>query len=77
MNVTRIDMAGHGYGGYMTSFAMTPSKLFAAGIAGLPVTDSRDYDSIYTKVHGPAQTTHKVRHQFRRQGRQKSSWQAI
>ncbi len=45
----RIGMAGHSYGGYITSFAMTHSKLFAAGIAGAPVTDWRDYDSIYTE----------------------------
>ena len=28
---------------------MTHSDLFAAGIAGAPVTDWRDYDSIYTE----------------------------
>ena len=33
----------------MTSYAMTHSDLFAAGIAGAPVTDWRDYDSIYTE----------------------------
>ncbi len=42
-------MAGHSYGGYITSYAMTHSNLFAAGIAGAPVTDWRDYDSIYTE----------------------------
>ena len=42
-------MAGHSYGGYITSYAMTHSDLFAAGIAGAPVTDWRDYDSIYTE----------------------------
>lgn len=45
----RIGMAGHSYGGYMTAYALTHSKLFAAGIAGAPVTDWRDYDSIYTE----------------------------
>jgi dipeptidyl aminopeptidase/acylaminoacyl peptidase len=45
----RIGMSGHSYGGFMTSFAMTHSDLFAAGIAGAPVTDWRDYDSIYTE----------------------------
>ena len=40
---------GHSYGGYITSYAMTHSDLFAAGIAGAPVTDWRDYDSIYTE----------------------------
>ncbi len=46
---SRIGMAGHSYGGFMTAFAMTHSDLFAAGIAGAPVTDWHDYDSIYTE----------------------------
>ena len=45
----RIGMSGHSYGGFMTAFALTHSKLFAAGIAGAPVTDWRYYDSIYTE----------------------------
>ncbi|APW63002.1 DPP IV N-terminal domain-containing protein [Paludisphaera borealis] len=45
----RIGMTGHSYGGYMTAFAMTHSDLFAAGIAGAPVTDWHDYDTIYTE----------------------------
>src|SRR5262249_9800793 len=39
----RIGMSGHSYGGFMTAYAMTHSKLFAAGIAGAPVTDWRNY----------------------------------
>ncbi len=46
---SRIGMSGHSYGGYITSYAMTHCDLFAAGIAGAPVTDWRDYDSIYTE----------------------------
>jgi len=46
---SRIGMSGHSYGGYMTAYALTHSKLFAAGIAGAPVTDWRNYDSIYTE----------------------------
>lgn len=46
---SRIGMQGHSYGGFMTSYALTHSKLFAAGIAGAPVTDWHDYDSIYTE----------------------------
>jgi dipeptidyl-peptidase 4 len=46
---TRIGMSGFSYGGFMTAYAMTHSKLFAAGIAGGSVTDWRDYDSIYTE----------------------------
>src|SRR5262249_45313965 len=45
----RIGMSGNSYGGFMTSYALTHSKLFAAGIAGAPVTDWRNYDSIYTE----------------------------
>jgi len=45
----RIGMSGHSYGGFMTAFAMTHSKLFAGGIAGAPVTDWHLYDSIYTE----------------------------
>ncbi|MBA2379556.1 MAG: S9 family peptidase [Blastocatellia bacterium] len=45
----RIGIWGWSYGGFMTSFAMTHSKLFKAGIAGGSVTDWRLYDSIYTE----------------------------
>lgn len=45
----RIGIEGHSYGGYMTSYALTHSDRFAAGIAGAPVTDWHDYDSIYTE----------------------------
>ncbi|TMQ32206.1 MAG: S9 family peptidase, partial [Planctomycetota bacterium] len=45
----RIGMSGHSYGGFMTAYALTHSKLFAAGVAGAPVTDWRNYDSIYTE----------------------------
>lgn len=49
IDAARIGMSGHSYGGFMTSFAMTHSKLFAAGIAGAPVTDWHNYDTIYTE----------------------------
>jgi dipeptidyl-peptidase-4 len=49
VDATRIGMSGASYGGFMTSFAMTHSKLFAAGVASAPVTDWRNYDSIYTE----------------------------
>jgi dipeptidyl aminopeptidase/acylaminoacyl peptidase len=45
----RIGLSGHSYGGFMTAYALTHSKKFAAGIAGAPVTDWRLYDSIYTE----------------------------
>jgi dipeptidyl aminopeptidase/acylaminoacyl peptidase len=46
---TRVGLSGHSYGGYITAYALTHSKKFAAGIAGAPVTDWRNYDSIYTE----------------------------
>ncbi len=49
VDASRIGMSGHSYGGFMTAYAMTHSQLFAAGIAGAPVTDWRNYDSIYTE----------------------------
>ncbi len=48
-DTARVGLEGHSYGGYMTAYAMTHSKLFAAGIAGAPVTDWTLYDSIYTE----------------------------
>ncbi|HEX8253322.1 MAG TPA: S9 family peptidase [Thermoanaerobaculia bacterium] len=45
----RILINGWSYGGFMVLHAMTHSKTFKAGIAGGPVTDWRDYDSIYTE----------------------------
>ena len=45
----RILINGWSYGGFMVLYAMTHSKSFAAGIAGGPVSDWRDYDSIYTE----------------------------
>jgi dipeptidyl-peptidase 4 len=46
---TRIGISGFSYGGYMTAYALTHSDMFAFGIAGAPVTDWRNYDSIYTE----------------------------
>ena len=48
-DASRIGLNGTSYGGFMTAFALTHSKVFSAGIAGAPVTDWRDYDSIYTE----------------------------
>jgi dipeptidyl aminopeptidase/acylaminoacyl peptidase/murein tripeptide amidase MpaA len=49
VDAAKIGMDGHSYGGFMTSFAMTHSKKFCAGIAGAPVTDWKNYDTIYTE----------------------------
>jgi dipeptidyl-peptidase-4 len=46
---TRMVLSGWSYGGFMTAFAMTHSTSWSAGIVGAPVTDWRDYDSIYTE----------------------------
>ena len=45
----RIGIWGWSYGGYMTSYALTHSTSFKLGIAGAPVTDWHNYDTIYTE----------------------------
>jgi dipeptidyl-peptidase 4 len=45
----RLGWWGWSYGGYMTTYALTHSNRFKAGIAVAPVTDWLDYDSIYTE----------------------------
>ena len=46
----RIGITGWSYGGYMTLYAVTHApKVFAAAVAGAPVTDWKHYDSIYTE----------------------------
>jgi dipeptidyl-peptidase-4 len=46
----RVGIYGWSYGGFMTLYAMLhASELFRAGIAGAPVTDWRNYDTIYTE----------------------------
>jgi dipeptidyl-peptidase-4 len=46
----RIGIYGWSYGGFMTLYSLLHEPgLFRAGIAGAPVTDWRNYDSIYTE----------------------------
>lgn len=45
----RIGLHGWSYGGSMTAYAMTHSKMWKLGIAGGTVADERLYDSIYTE----------------------------
>ncbi len=46
----RVGIRGWSYGGFMTLNAMLNAPdTFAAGIAGAPVTDWRNYDTIYTE----------------------------
>jgi dipeptidyl-peptidase-4 len=46
---SRTLLNGWSFGGYMTSYALTHSKLWSAGISGGTVSDWRNYDSIYTE----------------------------
>ncbi len=47
---SRVGVYGHSYGGYMTSIALLKKpELFHVGVAGAPVTDWRNYDTIYTE----------------------------
>lgn len=46
----RVGVFGWSYGGYMTSIMMLKEpEVFHVGIAGAPVTDWRNYDTIYTE----------------------------
>jgi len=45
----RVGFWGWSYGGTMTLWALTRTTAFKAGVAIAPVTDWRDYDSIYTE----------------------------
>jgi dipeptidyl-peptidase 4 len=49
VDASRIGIWGWSFGGFETTYAMTHSKLFAAGAAVAPVTDWHFYDSIYTE----------------------------
>jgi len=49
-DMSRVGISGWSYGGYMTLYALANAPdIFKAGIAGAPVTDWRNYDSIYTE----------------------------
>jgi dipeptidyl-peptidase-4 len=45
----RFVVNGWSYGGFMVLYAMTHTRLYVGGIAGGPVVDWRNYDSIYTE----------------------------
>jgi dipeptidyl-peptidase-4 len=49
VDASRIALHGWSYGGFMTAYALTHSTSWAAGIVGAPVTDWRNYDTIYTE----------------------------
>jgi dipeptidyl-peptidase-4 len=46
---TRVILDGWSFGGFMTSYALTHSTMWSAGMAGGTVADWHDYDSIYTE----------------------------
>ena len=46
---SRVLLNGWSYGGFMTTYALTHSTSWSAGIAGGSVTDWHNYDSIYTE----------------------------
>jgi dipeptidyl-peptidase-4 len=49
-DTSRMGIYGWSYGGYMTLYTLCNAPdLFRAGIAGAPVTDWRNYDTIYTE----------------------------
>ena len=48
-DAARVGLSGHSYGGFITAYALTHSKKFAAGVAGAPVTDWHYYDTVYTE----------------------------
>ena len=46
----RVGIYGHSYGGYMSALALLRyPDVFHAAVSGAPVTDFRNYDSIYTE----------------------------
>ncbi|MGB8952033.1 MAG: S9 family peptidase [Candidatus Aminicenantales bacterium] len=46
----RVGIFGHSYGGYLTCMALLKAPdIFHVGVAGAPVTDWRNYDTIYTE----------------------------
>ena len=47
---SRVGIFGHSYGGYMSALALLRyPDVFQAAVSGAPVTDWRNYDSIYTE----------------------------
>jgi len=50
VDTTRVGIAGHSYGGYMSALALLRyPEVFHVGVAGAPVTDWKNYDTIYTE----------------------------
>ena len=50
IDADRVGIYGHSFGGYLTALAVLKHPdVFHAGVSGAPVTDWRNYDSIYTE----------------------------
>ena len=50
VDASHVAMKGHSYGGTMSAMAVLRyPDIFCAGVAGAPVTDWRNYDTIYTE----------------------------
>lgn len=50
VDASRIGIYGHSYGGYMAALALVKyPEVFHVGVAGAPVTDWKNYDTIYTE----------------------------
>ena len=49
LDANRVGFWGWSYGAYFTLYALEHSDLFKGGVAVAPVTDWRNYDSIYTE----------------------------
>ncbi len=50
VDATRVGILGHSYGGFMSALAVLRyPDVFHVGVAGAPVTDWKNYDTIYTE----------------------------
>ena len=49
LDASRMGFWGWSYGGYFTLYTMEKTDVFKAGVSVAPVTDWRNYDSIYTE----------------------------
>ena len=49
LDSSRLGFWGWSYGGYFTLYALEKTDVFKTGVSVAPVTDWRDYDSIYTE----------------------------
>jgi dipeptidyl aminopeptidase/acylaminoacyl peptidase len=58
VDAKHVGLVGHSWGGYETTFILTQTDMFAAGVAGGPLTNlSSSYGEIYWNTGGP-ETNH-------------------